>query len=67
MFKGFSFLLKYVWQERKSYVFYQLLLQIAIAVIPLADIAIPKFIVDELTGNQDIKALFFLDSPTCCS
>lgn len=59
MFKGFVFLLKYVWQERKSYVFYQLLLQLAIAVIPLADIAIPKYIIDELTGNQDIKVLVF--------
>ena len=36
-----------------------MLLQILTAVVPLSDIIIPKYIIDELTGSQRIEVLLF--------
>lgn len=54
MFKSIRFMMGYVWKVRKRYVIYQLVYQILTAAIPLADIVIPKFIIDELTGAQSV-------------
>jgi len=57
MLKGFVFLLNYSWKFSKSYVFSIFLLQIVISVIPLAGVIIPKFIIDELLGEQRVECL----------
>ena len=58
MFKGIAFLFRYTWQVKKRYIIYQFLLQILTAVIPLADIIIPKYIIDELTTAQRPGVVF---------
>lgn len=57
MFKGIGFLMKYTWKVEKRYIFYQILLQVLTAVVPLADIVIPKCIIDELMGAQRVDVL----------
>lgn len=59
MYKGVFFLLKYTWKCEKKYIVYQVLLQILTAVVPLSDIIIPKYIIDELAGSQRMEALLF--------
>ena len=51
MNKGIVFLLKYSWGKRKSYIIYSILLQVLKTAVPLADIVIPKFMIDELIGE----------------
>ena len=57
MFKGILFLLKYSWKFKKSYVVYIFLSQIVNAVMPLASIILPKYIIDELAGQKRIDWL----------
>ena len=57
MFKSIRFMMGYVWKVRKRYVIYQLIYQILTAAIPLADLVIPKFIIDELTGAQAVPQM----------
>lgn len=52
MIKSLLFLLKQVWKYQKSYIFYAIFLQVAKLVIPLSTIIFPKFIIDELMGEQ---------------
>lgn len=59
MHNGILFLLKYSWKKKKSYIIYSVMLQILTAAVPLADIVIPKFIIDELTGECRIAYLIF--------
>ena len=49
MFKGIGFLMRYTWRFEKRYILYQIARQILVAVVPLSDIIIPKYIIDELT------------------
>ena len=58
MFKGVIFLLKYFWKHEKRYVIYQVLLQILTAAVPLMDIVIPRYIINELTGLQRAEVVF---------
>lgn len=60
MNKGIVFLLKYSWGKKKSYIIYSILLQILKAAVPLADIVIPKFMIDELIGECRSSYLLFL-------
>ena len=57
MFKGIGFLMRYTWKFEKRYIIYQILLQILTALVPLSDIIIPKYIIDELTGARRIDVL----------
>ena len=59
MNNGIAFLLKYSWGKKKSYIIYSILLQILKAAVPLADIVIPKFIIDELIGECRSSYLLF--------
>ncbi len=53
MIKGLVFLLKMFWQSSKLYVVYNVLLQVTLVVIPLANIIFPKLIIDSLLlGNK---------------
>lgn len=56
---GIGFLLSYTWKKKKAYIIYSILLQILTAVVPLADTVIPKFIIDELMGEQRLSYLIF--------
>lgn len=56
---GIGFLLGYTWKKNKSYIIYSILMQILIAVVPLADTIIPKFIIDELMGDKRLPYLIF--------
>ena len=56
-FKGIGFLMRYTWRFEKRYILYQIARQILVAVVPLSDIIIPKYIIDELTGGKRVEVL----------
>lgn len=57
MFKGFKFLLRYSWKFSKQYVICIFALQIISSLIPLLQVVLPKFILDELVGRQRMNVL----------
>lgn len=57
MFKGLHFFVKFSWKHRKSYLILNIINQIVSGVLPLIIIAMPKFIIDELIGEQRYSAL----------
>lgn len=59
MFKGFLFLLKYSWKYSKKYVVCIFALQLVSSLIPLLQVVLPKFVLDELTGQKRIQVLMF--------
>ncbi len=52
MFKGVSYLFQYAWKKQKAYIIFSIIHQFVVALIPLSAIIIPKFIIDELMGQQ---------------
>ena len=58
VFKSLKFLLHYCWKFKKSYVFYVFAYQVVYALIPLVAVIFPKFIIDELMGEQRGSYLF---------
>lgn len=60
MLKGFRFLLKYSWKYSKKYVICIFALQLVASLIPLLQVVLPKFVLDELTGQKRIEVLAFL-------
>lgn len=56
-YKGISYLLKFSWTTDKRYILYQIVLQGLLAAVPLCDTIIPKFIIDELTGDKNVSTL----------
>lgn len=60
MFKGIMFLVKFIWNNQKSYLFLKTLTQLLIALIPLVDTVLPKYIIDELTGGKRPQVVFTL-------
>ena len=48
MMKGLLFFIKFSWKERKSYIILNAVSQLLIGILPIAIIAIPKYIIDEL-------------------
>ena len=57
MIKGLIFFIKFGWKERKSYIILNALNQLLIGFLPLAIITIPKYIIDELMGEQRIHII----------
>ena len=57
MYKSLAFLFKYVWKFNKIYLFYAITYQFVSAVIPLANILVPKYIIDELVDSKRIDYL----------
>ena len=57
MFKSFRFLLKLIWKFNKKYVFYAASFQIVTALVPLLSVIMPKYIIDELMGQQRLEYL----------
>lgn len=52
MIKGFLFLVKYTWKFNKIYLVYILFFQMITSLMPLLAVVLPKFIIDELLGEQ---------------
>ncbi len=60
MLKGIIYLLRYFYNSRPSYIFYQILLQVSGAIIVLTNIVAPKYVIDNfLLGdyNQIIRVI----------
>ena len=57
MLKGLLFFAKICWKSSKKYIIYLFLNEIISAVQPLYNIILPKYIIDELTGQQDIQKI----------
>lgn len=60
MFRGLAYLWKFSWKSDKKYLFCAVALQWIRALIPLASVTFPKFIIDELTGAQRPDFLLLL-------
>ena len=59
MFQGLWFFCKFSWKIDKRYVIYNVLYQLINSLIPLANIVLPKFIIDGLTTGQPIQRIAF--------
>lgn len=57
MFRGFIFFLKFGWKSDKKYVVYNILNQFIRAMIPIVSVVVPKYILDELAGQQRFSVL----------
>lgn len=57
MFKGIVFFIKNGWKYDKLYIIWRLLFQFINALIPIAAVIIPKYMIDELMGAQNIGKL----------
>lgn len=66
MFKGLSFLLRYSWKFNKRYVFYIFSLQVVSSLLPLLNIIVPKFIIDELMGEKRVEFIVFYVGVLLC-
>jgi ABC-type multidrug transport system fused ATPase/permease subunit len=59
LFVGIAFLSKLYWKYRKSALLFLMLSCILKGVVPFASIIFPKFIIDELTGTQELSVIIF--------
>jgi ATP-binding cassette subfamily B protein/ATP-binding cassette subfamily C protein len=59
LFAGIQFLLKLYWKYGKSSLFFMLLYCVLQGAVPFASIVFPKFIIDELTGAQQLPSIVF--------
>lgn len=57
MMKGLLFFIKFSWKERKSYIILNAVSQLLIGILPIAIIAIPKYIIDELMEQQRMETM----------
>ena len=55
--KSLLYLWRYVWDFNKSYVFYAIAYQFTSALLPFPNILMPKYILDELVGQQRMPVL----------
>ena len=60
MYKGVAYLFKYAYKTQKGYIVLSILYQIIVSMIPLSDIIIPKYIIDELMNQKRPGYLFTL-------
>ncbi len=57
MFKGIVFFIKNGWRYDKRYILWRVLYQFINSLIPIVATIMPKLIIDELMGNQEISRL----------
>lgn len=57
MFKGIVFFIKNGWKYDKKYILWRVLYQFINSLIPIAATIMPKLIIDELMGNQEMGKL----------
>lgn len=55
MLRGLLFFVKFGWKHKKSYVILNAINQLLIGILPIIIIIIPKYIIDELTGQQQLE------------
>jgi len=55
MIKGLLFFIKFSWQHEKKYIIYRVLNQLLSALIPIAAVVMPRYIINELTGKQRLE------------
>ena len=58
MFKGLRFFYSFCWKSKKSYILLNIINQLLIGGLPLIMLSAPKFIIDELLGQQRLEYLF---------
>ena len=59
MLRGLKFFVKFSWGIKKSYILLNALKQLLIGLLPIVTITMPKFIIDELTGAQNMQNIIF--------
>lgn len=57
MFKGIVFFIKNGWKYDKLYIIWRLLFQFINSLIPIVAVIIPKYMIDELMGDQNVSKL----------
>ena len=57
MFKGIAFFIKYGWKYDKFYIIWRFLFQLVNSMIPIVATIVPKYIIDELLGERNIKKI----------
>jgi ATP-binding cassette subfamily B protein/ATP-binding cassette subfamily C protein len=57
MLKGLIFFIKFSWQHEKKYLVYRILNQFISAMIPIVAVVMPRYIINELMGEQRISYL----------
>lgn len=57
MIQGFLFLYSYCWKYNKKYIFYAMAYQVFYALVPLASVIIPRYIINELMTGANYKSL----------
>ena len=57
MFKGIVFFIKNGWKYDKLYIIWRLLFQFINSLIPIVAVIIPKYMIDELMGAQNVSKL----------
>ena len=57
MFKGLMFFAKFSWQHEKKYLIYHVLNQFVSSMIPIVAVVMPRFIINELMGQQRIQQI----------
>ena len=57
MFKGLLFFVQFGWQHEKKYLIYHILNQFVSSMIPIVAVVMPKFIIDELMGQQRVPQI----------
>ncbi len=57
MFKGLLFFAKFTWHYEKRYLVYRILNQFISSVIPLVAVVMPRYIINELMGDQRMPYL----------
>lgn len=58
MFKGIKFFIRNGWKYDKRYILWRVLYQLVNSLIPIVATLIPKYIIDELMGNQNVQKIF---------
>lgn len=57
MIKGLLFFVKFSWTHEKRYMVYQIINQFVSSMIPIAAVVMPRYIINELMGEQRIESL----------
>jgi len=57
MFKGLLFFIKFSWRHEKKYLIYRILNQFVSSMIPIVAVVMPRYIINELMGQQRISYL----------
>ena len=60
MMKGLLFFIKFSWKERKSYIILNAVSQLLIGILPIAIIAIPKYIIEQRMETMILYVVLLL-------